>query len=70
MKKQQQNIIASNDKKKKSHAFQWIFMEKKSFIVSTCNTKHTENKSYTALEKKNTATGYLRCIYSWWRDEL
>ena len=25
---------------------------KKSFIVSTCNTKHIENKSYTALEKK------------------
>ena len=24
----------------------------KSFIVSTCKTKHIENKSYTALEKK------------------
>ena len=27
-------------------------MKNKSFIVSTCNTKHTESKSYTALEKK------------------
>ena len=43
--------------------------EKKSFIVNTCNTKHIENKSYTALEK-NTATGYLKCNYTWWRDEL
>ena len=61
---------------KKSRAFQWIFMKKKSikksFIVNTCNTKHIENKSYTALEK-NTATGYLKylkCIYTWWWDEL
>ena len=45
-------IIVSNDKKNRAMHFSEYLWKKKSFIVSTCNTKHIENKSYTALEKK------------------
>ena len=59
------NIIVSNGKKNRGMHFSEYLWKKKSFIVRICYTKHIENKSYTALEK-NTATGYLKCIYTWW----
>ena len=58
-KKKQKNIIVSNDKKKRTMHFSEYLRKKKkkkkqqtkTFIVSTCNTKHIENKSYRALQK-------------------